>query len=130
MAGLTKLIALSSLVQAVYNRWRLPYLVAGAIALAILTIITSIMVCAALIAGFYAIFFFLAHNGWRSEDAALLVAGLIFLTAVFFILLTAFCMRYLRRLPHTLLKKTSTITAQTTEVFDAFMDGLLAEEAR
>jgi hypothetical protein len=103
----------------VYMRWRSQRLLSSVIVVAGLTWITSAMVSALLIGGFYAAYQAFVYYGLTPLMALFVVATLaILLTAILIASVRFYARRLFKRAP---------ATNRVSETVDAFLDGLLID---
>jgi len=121
-----KLLAIAGLTQRAYGRWLFQRLLSGIIVVAGLTIVTSIMVSAMLVGGFYAAYFALLHYGMQPQVAMIVIGTSAGLTIVILVILTLACLLHLRRMPRALLKRLP-LTSHVMDTLNAFSDGLMAD---
>lgn len=124
------LIAISGLLQALYSRWQVRHLLSGLIVVVGLTIVTSFMICAALIGSFYAICLALAYYGVAPQHIFLIMIGIGALTLVLLISTTASCLRRLSGHSRPKPASHASLGTQAGDAIDAFIDGLMTGNTR
>ncbi len=119
-----KLLAIANLGQRAYGRWLFQRLISGILIIAGFTIVLSMMVSTALIAGLLAVYYALHYYEIGQLMAVTITAALalMLIAALVFLVLTS--LQHLRTLPRTLLRK-SPLTSRAMESLDAFTDGLM-----
>lgn len=121
MSAVEKTLVIAGIARGMYGRWRFQRLLSGVMVVTGLTVISSMLVGTMLIGGFYAAYFAFLHYGWEPQIAILLTGALVTSITATFITLTVMCLRRLRQMP---------MASRTSEVVDAFFDGLMTEDAR
>jgi hypothetical protein len=113
------LLALAGLGRNIYLRWRSQRLLSSVIVVAGLIWITSALVSALLIGGFYAAYQGFLFYGYEPLTALFYVAAMaLALTAILIVSIRFYARRLFKRMP---------ATNRVTETVDAFLDGLMAD---
>jgi hypothetical protein len=121
-----KLLAIASLGQRAYGRWLFQHLILGIIVVIGLVMVIAIMVSTILIGSLAAAYFTLLSSGIGQTLAMLAVALLAIAITTAVIFLTFLSLHRLRRMPHTLLKR-SPVTSSAMDALNAFTNGLMAD---
>ncbi len=125
MKAAGKMLVIAGIARGVYGQYRFRRLLSGIVAMAALILLTSMLLSAVLIGGFYSACVALIHAGWEPSAAIMLTGGLFMLTTVVCVAATLMCLRRLRGMQRQWFGKVPADAA-----IDAFLDGLLAEKAR
>lgn len=123
-----KLASLIDIAQNIYSRWVFHRLLCGMVAIATLTIITSIMISAMLICSFYATYQVLLNSGFIPHIAAFTVAGIIAIVAILFLLIIFTFLRRLRYVPRSLLQEKTSNVFCIGSIIESFLNGLLSKK--
>lgn len=122
---MNKLIAIIALLQNVYGKWLYRRLLSGVIVIAALVIVTSLLMGAALVGGFYAAYQGLLHAGFSPAMSSLGVSALIAVMAGLLMFTTSVLLRRLHQLPHRILTEKMPQVSEIGDMVDGFIEGFL-----
>jgi len=120
-----KLLAIVSLGQNIYGKLLFRRLLYGAMVGISLTIVTSAMMGAMLIAGFYSAYQLLLHSGIAQQNAAMIISATGVLVTGLLILITIRHLKRLNAMPRRMLQDKIPQLSQAGDVIEAFINGLL-----
>jgi hypothetical protein len=129
MLATEKMLLLVGLLRSVYGQWQFRRFLSGVAIVVGLILITSVLISALLISGFYVAYIMFQHYGWEPQAALALTGFLAVLTTAICVVFTASRLRRLRDMPQQLFHK-STLAHRANETIDAFFDGLMTDDVR